>query len=180
MQQTDLSPRSAVRLVLWGKDDLGLLRKVIGDPAMTHHLGCPESEEKIAARQSRYERLPDSGQGRMFKIEDAATGEAVGSVGYWERTWRGEQVYETGWSVLPAFQGRGIASTATAQAVASARSGWKLRFLHAFPSVDNPPSNAICRKLGFTLLEECVVEYPPGSFMRCNDWQFDLFSEKLG
>lgn len=105
MQQTDLSPHRAVRLVLWGKDDR---------------------------------------------------------------------------SVLPAFQGRGIASTATAQAVASARSGWKLRFLHAFPSVDNPPSNAICRKLGFTLLEECVVEYPPGSFMRCNDWQFDLFSEKLG
>ncbi len=147
---------------------------------MTHHLGGPESEAKIAARQLRYERLSDSGQGRMFKIEDAVTEEAVGSVGYWERTWRGQQVYETGWSVLPAFQGRGIASGATAQAIAGARSERMHRFLHAFPSVDNPPSNAVCRRLGFTLLEECVVEYPPGNFMRCNDWRLDLFSEKLG
>jgi RimJ/RimL family protein N-acetyltransferase len=49
------------------------------------------------------------------------------------------------------------------------------RFLHAFPSVGNAPSNAICRKLGFTLLEECEFEYPPGTFMQCNDWCLDLF-----
>ncbi|MGI8564656.1 MAG: GNAT family N-acetyltransferase [Candidatus Dormibacter sp.] len=159
---------------------MGLLQKLMGDPAMTHHLGGPESDAKIADRQSRYERLADSGQGRMFKIEDTVSGQAVGSVGYWERTWRDQQVYETGWSVFPAFQGRGIASTATAEAVASATSERKLRCLHAFPSVDNPPSNAVCRKLGFTLLEECVVEYPPGSFMRCNEWRLDLFGEKLG
>jgi hypothetical protein len=50
------------------------------------------------------------------------------------------------------------------------------RFVHAFPSVANAPSNAICRKLGFTLLEECEFEYPRGSFMRCNDWRLDLFA----
>jgi RimJ/RimL family protein N-acetyltransferase len=112
----------------------------------------------------------------MFKIVDGATGEAVGSVGYWERIWRSEQVYEIGWGVIPRFQGRGIAGMATAQAAAMARSERKHRFLHAFPSVDNLPSNAICRKLGFTLVEECEFEYPPGSFMRCNDWRLDLFS----
>ena len=48
------------------------------------------------------------------------------------------------------------------------------RFVHAFPSVDNPPSNALCRKLGFTLIEECEFEYPKGSFMQCNDWRLDL------
>jgi hypothetical protein len=65
---------------------------------------------------------------------------------------------------------------ATALAIAVARSERKHRFLHAFPSVDNAPSNAICRKLGFTLVEECEFEYPPGSFMRCNDWRLDLFA----
>jgi RimJ/RimL family protein N-acetyltransferase len=105
----------------------------------------------------------------MFKIVDDASGEAVGSVGYWKRTRDGEQVYETGWSVLPAFQGRGIARMATALAIARARSERKHRFLHAFPSVDNAPSNAICRKLGFTLLGENEFEYPPGNLMRCND-----------
>jgi RimJ/RimL family protein N-acetyltransferase len=77
--------------------------------------------------------------------------------------------------VLPAFQGRGIARTATAQAIAAARAEQTRRFVHAFPSVDNAPSNAICRKLGFTLLGEYDFEYPKGSFMRCNDWRLDLF-----
>jgi RimJ/RimL family protein N-acetyltransferase len=165
--------QSNVQLEPWDAGDLPLLEQVMGDPAMTEHLGGPESREKLAERQARYER---AGSG-MFKIVEEATGEAVGSVGYWERTWRGEQVYEVGWSVIPAFQGRGIAGAATAQAIGMARAARKHRFLHAFPSVDNAPSNAICRKLGFTLVEESEFEYPPGNFMRCNDWRLDLFAE---
>jgi RimJ/RimL family protein N-acetyltransferase len=163
---------SGVRLEPWAKGDLPLVEKLMGDPAMTEHLGGPESPEKLAERQARYE-VPGSG---MFKIVDEVTEEAVGSVGYWERSWRGERVYEIGWSVLPAFQGRGIASIATAQAIAKAKSERKHRFLHAFPSVDNVPSNAICRKLGFTLVEESEFEFPKGHFMRCNDWRLDLFA----
>jgi RimJ/RimL family protein N-acetyltransferase len=170
------SERGAVRLDPWGEGDLPLVEKLMGDPEMTKHLGGPESHEKMVDRQARYERLADSGKGRMFKIVDVATGEAAGSVGYWEKEWRGEQVYETGWSVLPAFQGRGIAGMATALAIAEARAEGKHRFLHAFPSVENQPSNAICRKLGFTLVEECEFEYPAGSFMQCNDWRLDLFT----
>jgi hypothetical protein len=45
---------------------------------------------------------------------------------------------------------------------------------HAFPNVDNAPSNAICRKLGFELLEACEFEFPKGHFMICNDWRLDL------
>jgi RimJ/RimL family protein N-acetyltransferase len=163
---------SGVRLEPWAKGDLPLLEKLMGDPAMTEHLGGPESPRKLAERQARYE-VPGSG---MFKIVDEVTGEPVGSVGYWERSWRGEQVYEIGWSVLPASQGRGIAGIATAQAIAMARAEQKHRFMHAFPSVDNGPSNAICRKLGFTFLEAAEFEYPKGHFMRCNDWRLDLFA----
>jgi hypothetical protein len=61
-----------------------------------------------------------------------------------------------------------------ALALALSKQTAKLRFLHAFPSVDNAGSNAICRKLGFVLVEECDLEYPPGHTMRCNDWRFDL------
>lgn len=156
----------------WGEGDLPLLERLLGDPAMMEHLGGPESAEKIAERHARY--LAGSGGDPQFKIVEGAAGAAVGWVGYWERTWRGQQVYEIGWSVLPAFQGRGIARKATAQAIARARSEGKHRFLHAFPSVDNPPSNAICRTLGFTLLEAREFEYPPGRSMRCNDWRLDL------
>ena len=46
--------------------------------------------------------------------------------------------------------------------------------MHAFPNVDNAPSNAICRKLGFELLEACELEFPQGHFVSCNDWRLDL------
>lgn len=165
-----------VRIEPWGMNDLALLEKIMGDPAMTEHLGGPQTPEQIARRQKTQEVLADSGKGRSFKIIDQATDEAVGGVLYWERTWRDEHVYEIGWSVLPPFQGRGIAAAGTALAIAAARSDGKHRFLHAFPSVDNAPSNAICRKLGFTLIEDCEFEYPKGSFMHCNDWRLDLFA----
>jgi RimJ/RimL family protein N-acetyltransferase len=172
--ERDMSERSAVRIEPWGEGDLPLLEK-LNAPELMEHLGGPESDEQIAERHSRYVRLADSEKDRMFKIVLEATSEAVGSVGYWERTWRGEQVYETGWGVLPAFQGRGIASAATGLAIAMARLDGKHRFVHAFPSVENLPSNGICRKLGFTLVAACEFEYPPGSFMHCNDWRLDLF-----
>jgi RimJ/RimL family protein N-acetyltransferase len=161
---------NGVRIVPWGKGDLALLQQLVGDPEMMEHLGGPESPEKIAERQARYE-LAGSG---MFKIVDEMTGEGVGSVGYWERTWRGEQVYEIGWSVIPSAQGRGIARAAPAQAVAAAAAQRTHRFVHAFPSVHNVRSNAICRALGFTLLGAVDVEYPPGNPMRCNDWRLEL------
>ena len=164
---------TAVRIVPWGEGDLALLEQLVGDPAMMEHLGGPESAEKIAERQARYE-LADSG---MFKIVDATTGEGVGSVGFWERAWRDEQVYEMGWSVIPSAQGRGIARAATAQAIAAATAQGTHRSVHAFPSVDNAPSNAICRALGFTLLGAGDFEYPPGNHMRCNDWRLALLPD---
>lgn len=166
--------RPQVHLEPWGEGDLPLLTRLLGEPEMTKHLGGPESPEKLAARQAKFERLPESGAGRIFKIVDDETGEGVGSVGYWDKKWRDQDVYETGWHVLPAFQGRGIAVEATRQAIARAKSDGKHRYLHAFPSVENAPSNAICRKLGFTLLGEYDFEYPPGNWLRCNDWRLDL------
>ena len=50
------------------------------------------------------------------------------------------------------------------------------RFLYAFPMVENAPWNAICRKVGFTLLGGIVFPARQGGFLRCNDWRFDLFA----
>ena len=170
---------SSVRIEPWGEGDLALLHQCLGDPAMMEHLGGPMSPEDIAERQGRYERLPGTGKGRMFKIIEAATGDGVGSVGYWERESSEGLVYETGWLVLPAYQGRGAATSATAQVVERARAERKHRFLYAYPSVDNAPSNAICRKLGFSLIRVSEYEFPPdsGNILRCNDWRLDLFAD---
>jgi RimJ/RimL family protein N-acetyltransferase len=165
---------AGIRLEPWAESDLPLLQRLNGDPAMMEHVGGPESPKKIARRHARYAE-PDS---KQFRIVDEETGEGVGWVGYWEREWRGEDVYEMGWAVLPAFQGRGIAAAATIEAIAKARVERDRRYLHAYPSVENAPSNAICRKAGFTLLGASNFEYPKGNLMRCNDWCIDLFADQ--
>lgn len=159
-----------VALRPWSAGDLGLLERLVGDPLMTEHIGGAETPKGIRRRHARYLATNGAEPGRMFVIVVGPGGEAAGSVGFWERGWHGATVWETGWSVLPEFQGRGIATRATAAAVALAEAEGVHRSIHAFPSVDNGPSNAVCRKVGFTLLEACDFEYPPGSVMRCNDW----------
>jgi RimJ/RimL family protein N-acetyltransferase len=163
-----------VQIEPWGEDDLPLLKKTLGDPEMTKYVGGPESDDKLAERQTRFERLPESGTGQMFKIVDQATGEAVGSVGYWDLTLHGAEVYEMGWFVIPEYQRRGVASSATQQVIDRMRLERKHESIHAFPSIENEPSNALCEKLGFTFVEECEFEYPPGNFLRGNDWRLDL------
>lgn len=91
----------------WSAGDLPLLQRLMGDPAMTEHLGGPQTPEKISERHERYRRTSDSARGRMFAIVVGPERVAAGSVGYWEREWRGQYVWETGWSVLPEFQGQG-------------------------------------------------------------------------
>lgn len=162
-----------VRIEPWSDTDLALLY-FLNTPEMLEHLGGPESEEQIIARHKRYLEIGGKGTGRMFSIVLLPDLESVGNIGYWERIWQDETIYEIGWGVLPPFQGRGIAAAATVAALASAKVEQKHRYIHAFPSVDNPASNAICRKLDFVFIGECAFEYPPGNIMRCNDWRMDL------
>lgn len=168
-----MGSRMSVRIEPWSDADLALLYR-LNTPEMLEHLGGPESDEQILARHKRYLEIGMKGTGRMFSIVLLPELEAVGNIGYWERVWQEETIYEIGWGVLPPFQGRGIAASATAAALASASAEQKHRYIHAFPSVDNPASNAICRKLNFSLISECAFEYPPGNALRCNDWRIDL------
>lgn len=156
----------------WSEGDLPLLVKLLGDPEMMHHLGGPETPEQIQNRHQRYNHLPETD--RMYTIHLENEPYAVGSIGFWEKNWRDQLVYETGWSILPSYQRRGIATQAGNALIQFARAEHRYRFLHAFPSADNAASNAICQKLGFSLLGACDFEYPPGNLMRCNDWQMDL------
>ncbi len=98
----------------------------------------------------------------------------MGYVGYWERSWQGEEIWEVGWAVLPDFQGRGLATEAMNLLLEIIRNEHKGRAIHAFPSVDNGASNAVCRKLGFENLGAYDFEYPPGNPIRCNDWRLDI------
>jgi RimJ/RimL family protein N-acetyltransferase len=79
-----------------------------------------------------------------------------------------------GWGILPEYQGRGLATEAVKLAIQAARDTGQREAIHAFPSVGNGPSNAICRKAGFELLGSSQFEYPKGHWMLCNDWRLML------
>ena len=161
-----------VRLKAWTAADLDLLRQA-NSPEMTVHLGGPESEEKLLDRHRRYLDLTDPAAGRMFSVL-LADGQRVANIGYWERDWHGQQVYETGWSVVPAFHGRGIATAAALAVIDRVRALRRHKYLHAFPAVDNTASNTVCRRAGFALHGEVDFEYPKGTVSPHNNWRLDL------
>ncbi|HEU0132574.1 MAG TPA: GNAT family N-acetyltransferase [Mycobacteriales bacterium] len=160
----------AVTLRTYGPDDLALLERGNAPELMTF-LGGPETPEAVRARHERYASMPpEVGNQRVVLVG----GEPAGFLAWWPREWRGEGVYEIGWKVLPEFGGRGVATAATRAGLAEARGDGRHRYVHAFPRTDNAASNAVCRRVGFTLLGECDFEYPKGFPIVSNDWRYDL------
>jgi RimJ/RimL family protein N-acetyltransferase len=155
----------------WSPDDLGLLIRCNAPELMTE-LGGPETDEKVLVRHKKYLRGWETGDAHMFRIE--LDGEGVGGIGYWPTEWNDQEVFETGWTVVGEHHGKGVATAALALLVQRARADGSRRYLHALPKVSNGPSNAVCRKAGFTLCGEVDDEYPPGNPIVSNDWVLDL------
>ena len=178
-----MSNSTHVAIRPYSEGDFSLLERTLGDPRMMTYLGGPESAEILQKRHMNFVALSkDSSAGCVFVITLGPEKVSAGTVGYRERDEDGQKAWETGWSVLPEFQGRGIATAAT-RLIADLVAGFGTRrYLYAFPSVDNNASNAICRKVGFTLLRESCYEYPPNSgiIMNCNVWQLDLAAVNQG
>ena len=143
-------------------------------PEQMIHLGGPESPEKLVDRQHRYPNCNKPGVGEMMMV--ALEGEVVGSVGYWEIERAGERAYETGWGILPAFQGRGLGVSATRLRMERLKPVAVHRHVFAFPMPETPGSNGICRNLGFELLGVEEVEYPKGVWSPHNVGRLDLQS----
>ena len=163
-----------IELLPWSDDDLWAVQRFLSDPEMMKHLGGPQSREQIVDQHRRSLETAASGTGQMFKIVLSPATDPIGQIGYWDKTWREEIVHETGWMILPEYQGRGYATAALTLLVERLQREHVHRFLHAFPAVANGPSNALCGRAGFTNLGECEFEYPVGHPLRCNDWRLDL------
>jgi RimJ/RimL family protein N-acetyltransferase len=162
-----------IELIPWSDDDLTIAARFLSDPRMMVHLGGVQTADEIAQAHDRWTQAAHLRVGEMFKI--VAEREVVGTVGYSEKDWREQAIYETGWSVFPEHQGRGFALPATLAIIERARATRGRRWLHAFPHLENQASNAICRKAGFALLGPVEFEYPPGNFELSNDWQLKLY-----
>ncbi|MGO4690197.1 GNAT family N-acetyltransferase [Glaciibacter sp. 2TAF33] len=168
-----------ILLYPWTADDLPVLERG-NTPEMTTFLGGPETSEQLVKRHAKFHRLWEEGEARMFTINAASEDIPVGSVGYWKKEWAGAEVYETGWSVATAFQGRGFASKALRACLQYAGTHGDREQVLAFPRIDNAASNALCRTVGFTLRGEEDFEYPKGNPIRVNAWSFDVSSLRRG
>ncbi|WP_218869270.1 GNAT family N-acetyltransferase [Microbacterium sp. AK009] len=155
----------------WAPEHLPLL--LAADTAdMTRFLGGSEGEDAVLRRHQNYLRSRDGGQEWMFAIE--ADGEGAGGIGFWTTEHDGEAAYEVGWNVLPAWQGRGIAREALSIVVDILRSDVPpLPRAYAYPSVDNAPSNALCRSAGFA--DHGERDFPfRGTVLRTRVWALEL------
>src|SRR5215212_9533528 len=138
-----------MELRTYTKADYALTEALETDADVMRELGGPIDPEK----------LPVIHRGRLadpwwFTIGVEAGAPPVGTIGIWETRHDGETLHETGWMVLPEYQGRGIASAAWTLLLERAEAEPAFQSVHAFPPVSNAPSNGLCRKFGFRLLEE--------------------------
>ena len=173
-----VSEHTGVAIRPYSEGDLWVLQRTLGDPSQMTYLGGPENDAKLLGRHKKYVALSaDPKTGCMFVIVVGPEKASAGTVGYWEKDWDGQKVWETGWNLLPEFQGKGIATAATKLVIGLVTEAPRHRYLFAYPSVDNRPSNAICRKLGFTLTGDRDFEYPPGKILHCNAWRLDLLAD---
>jgi RimJ/RimL family protein N-acetyltransferase len=155
-------------------DDLSLYQAIHLDPAMMEHLGGPVPARGLAEKLRRDVASTESGQSWVFKIipdEDAGT--PAGTVCIWEHAWEGGSINEIGWMVLPPFQGRGLGGQAVRTVLRKARDESRWDVVHAFPPITNAASNAMCRKMRFSMVGECDFEFRD-RMLRCNHWQLDL------
>jgi len=147
------------------------------DPVMMAELGGPLPREGIEAKVARDVAAVERDECWIKMIvPDEQRPEAVaGNVMLWRHDADedgdadGEHFSEMGWMVLPEFQGRGLASGATAAVLELARADGRWGLVHAFPGATNAASNGVCRKLGFELLGEQEVEFA-GRMLRTNHW----------
>jgi RimJ/RimL family protein N-acetyltransferase len=156
-----------VELQHYTDDDLWLTEALETDPDVMRELGGPIDRERLPEIHRR--RL---GAPWWFTIVAESGRPPVGTIGVWETNHDGEEIFETGWMVLPAHQGRGIASAALTLLIERVRAEPRFPSIHAFPPVTNAPSNALCRKFGFVLLGQGDFVYADRT-LHCNHWALD-------
>jgi RimJ/RimL family protein N-acetyltransferase len=163
---------ATVELRPYADEDLWLSEELETDPEAMSELGGARSKEKIA---EVHRKRVDGNVPKPWYFVIVPEGEqrGVGQIGVWESEHDGAPIHETGWMVLPAYQGRGIATAALGDVVERARSDPVIERIHAFPGVTNEPSNALCRRFEFELLGEVELPRDDG-VLHCNHWALDV------
>ena len=162
-----------MELVDYTDDDLALSIALESDPEVMAELGGPRPRESIERAHGRRIAGALADGGLWLKILPDGSTDAAGALGVWRSKWREEEVWEVGWMLLPRFHGRGLGSEALAMLIERLRAEPRFDLVHAFPGVTNAPSNGLCRRFGFELVERDEVEFV-GRPLEVNHWRLAL------
>lgn len=155
-------------------DDLSLYQHLFTNPAVMAELGGANPPEQVPRILQNQLKHVANGKGLVYKVvPDGEAEHGAGLVCVYESSHNDEAISEAGWMVLPAYQGQGLARAAVRALLDRACTEERFRVIHAFTATTNGPSNAICRKLGFELLEETDIDYD-AHILHCNHWRIVL------
>ncbi|WP_405640300.1 GNAT family N-acetyltransferase; N-acetyltransferase [Streptomyces uncialis] len=154
--------------------DLDAYVRMRCDPVMMAELGGPLPRDGIEAKVRRDVQRTEAGTDwtKMIVPDEAEPTVVAGLVTLWPHDSDTGSFSEIGWMVLPEFQGRALGKRAARSLLELAREDGRWGLVHAFPATTNPPSNGICRALGFRFLGEEDVPFAD-RLLRSNHWVID-------
>jgi RimJ/RimL family protein N-acetyltransferase len=160
-----------MRLVPYTEADFELTVALDGDDVVMRDLGGAVPAGRLPAVHER--RLHPPPGDRYYAVRSGRSDRTVGLVGLWRTPWEGASVPEAGVLVRREYVGTGVGVRALRALFDLLVAEGVTEPVHAFIAFDNAPSNTLARRMGFTLLGECEVEYE-GRPLRSNHWVLEL------
>ncbi len=153
------------RLVLrpFRDDDLGPFTEVLRAEPVRASLLLPAD---VGPGRAFSDMAANLGQWQLrgtghWALEERATGALVGRAGLHRPGWEDWPGVEVGWVLHPHHWGKGYATEAGAQALAYAFETLSLPEVFSVILPTNERSQAVARRLGFTLMEERILSFFP-------------------
>ena len=161
--QHDLEPLTTERLLLRRSrvDDADAISAYRSDPQVHRYQGWERTDPEGVRDEieSMTSRTPgDPGGWVQFSVEERESGLLVGDVGM-SPAEDEPGVIKVGYTMDPAFQGRGYATEAVAALVAYAFESLGTEVVRAFASAENVPSIRVAEKVGMLLVERFERTY---------------------
>lgn len=171
-----------MKLVLVSLEDMLLYEKMFMDEEYMAHLGGAQTQEQTVSIIERHIRYSEIGKGKVLKFipDEEDFGDKLDLVkqNIAEKGWfdyrlgvgslcvfegfhsfhKDVPLTQVGWGMLTQYNGFGLATKALKLLFESLK-GEESRWgnLHAFTGIANGPSNRLCQRLGFELVEETLM-----------------------
>lgn len=167
-----------MKLVPIELNDLELFERMFCDPVHMADLGGPQEKEKVPSILAKQVSYVEKDKGWVYKIipedEDWVKSpppnpettenyfdwrRGVGTLCLWEGFVNDAPATEIGWGVIPLYQHNGFATKALSLFLEKAKIDGRWGVIHAMTSINNYPSNLLCKKAGFNFIESCEMDY---------------------